>query len=134
MGVNLNAFGVPDGQWFAGAWWGMRLPDRGLHMDLDLDRHTLSAAGRRGPIQVTRALLDSRDGDYTATLSFWEPTVAARGWQTPFIKVFDMQSRDGRVIQSVPLSTELTVVRLPPARDDARAPLPEMSSIVAAAP
>jgi len=114
MGVNLNGFAASDGQWFPATWWGMRMNDSPVYIELDLQNRALSATTSNGPIQVSSELLDSRDGDYTATMSLWEPELVARGWATPFIELFETQSRNGQVVQVVPRSTDLTVVRLLP--------------------
>jgi hypothetical protein len=121
IGLNLNGFGVPDSQWFPGAWWAVPLADQTVHIDVNLDSRTLSATGRTGPLPVASRLFDSRDGDYSAALSLWEPDLVRRGWFTPFINVFDMQTRHGQVTSVVPARTQLTVVTLVPPTTDAPA-------------
>jgi hypothetical protein len=113
LGVNLNGVRVANGDWFAGAWWGVPMTDHEIQLELDLDSLMLTAHGSAGSIDVARQVYDQGDdAHYTAELSLWEPELARRGWSTPFIRFFEMQSRAGRVTRLVPAGTELTVVSL----------------------
>jgi hypothetical protein len=116
-GVNLNGVSVTDRQWFAGSWWGLELASRTVHLDIDLETHTVTAGTPDGPLPVTERLFASGDGDYTAQLSLWEKDLAQRGWLTPFIPLFTNQVRDGHVTRVVLGDTQLAVVSLLPPDD-----------------
>jgi hypothetical protein len=115
LGLNLNGTSLPNNQWFPSAWWGVTMTDPELDLELDLAERTLTATANDHPLPVASTQMESRDGDYTATLSLWEPGLATRGWPTPFIDLLQMQVRDGHVVNLTPVNAELTVISLAPA-------------------
>jgi hypothetical protein len=112
MGLNLNGFGVPDKQWFAGAWSGIAMSTSATHVELDLETLTASASNADGPVPVTNKVFELRDGSYTAELSFWEPRLAEAGWQTPFIRLFSMDFSLGQPTRIIPTGATITLVPL----------------------
>jgi hypothetical protein len=111
-GVNLNGISVGERQWFAGSWWGLQLASRRVHLDIDLDMHTVTASTPDAPLPVTERMFASGDGDYSAQLSLWEKGLAQQGWPTPFIPLFTDQVRDGHVTRLVREDAQLTVLSL----------------------
>jgi hypothetical protein len=127
-----------SGAWRNLGWWGFSLAGPNVQFDLDLRSNQAKARTAAGELPLSRALQPSEDGDYTATINFWEPSLAQAGWHSPFYDMFKFKIRDGQVQDLTPNADPVLFLPLrfnyPPTAAETAAKQDEASALQAHLP